>query len=62
MRITSDRVVLGSGLVLPQKTKRQILNVQNPVEGMLLNNSEDHMPVIYENGHWYPIQLGKALQ
>ncbi|MFT9366174.1 MAG: hypothetical protein ABF572_11575, partial [Gluconobacter sp.] len=42
--------------------KATILGLTGSEEGMIINDSDDHVPVIYENGKWYPIQLGVALQ
>ena len=43
-------------------SREVILNFTAPAEGMFINDSDDHVPVIYENGKWYPVQLGAALQ
>lgn len=51
-----------SGLVnIPSYTKTKILSLTNMNEGAIVNDSTDHVPVIYENGSWYPLQLGTAL-
>lgn len=50
------------GYIVTDMTKASILAIVNPAEGTLVNDSDDHVPVIYENGHWYPVQLGTALQ
>lgn len=49
------------GYVLTDMSKTSILNLSPPKEGTLVNDSTNHLPVIYENGHWYHIQLGKEL-
>lgn len=50
-----------SGYLLTPMTKAAILSLSSQKEGQMLNDSTDHVPVIYENGHWYPLQLGTAL-
>lgn len=40
----------------------QVKAITNPADGEIVNDSELHQPVIFENGSWYPIQLGTALQ
>ncbi|MBS1101971.1 hypothetical protein JK202_02915 [Gluconobacter sp. Dm-62] len=56
------QISLGNVLQIRGNTKAAILAISNPQDGMLENDADDHIPLIYENGHWYPIQLGKALQ
>ncbi len=48
--------------ILPSLTKVAILALSSPVVGMIVNDTTDNVPVIYENGHWYPMTLGPALQ
>lgn len=47
--------------ILPSKAKAAILALSSPVEGEIVNDNTDNVPVIYENGSWYPITLGTAL-
>ncbi|WP_278368653.1 hypothetical protein [Acetobacter orientalis] len=42
-------------------SRANVLAMTAPVEGMIVNDSDDHTPVIYENGKWHPLQLGTAL-
>ncbi len=59
----SDGILMsGKGLRLASMTRQQILNIRDPQEGMEINDSDDHVPVIFENGHWYPIVLGKYIE
>lgn len=58
----SGNIIAGGVIQLSNKSKSDILDISSPVEGQILNDSTDHVPVVYENGHWYPIQLGSALQ
>ncbi|MEN3168784.1 hypothetical protein [Gluconobacter sp. OJB] len=71
--ITNDGaggLILGKGLRsyaegfvgLNNMTKENILSYAYPKEGMIVNDSDEHMPVIYENGHWHLIHLGRILQ
>lgn len=46
---------------LKSMTKADILSQTITWDGMLAHDSDDHVPVICENGKWYPIQLGTAL-
>ena len=47
---------------LGNMTKAEILASPYTWNGMMVNDSDDHVPVVYENGHWYPMTLGPALQ
>lgn len=49
-------------LQMASMTKATILAISSPAEGSVVNDSDDHVPVVYENGHWYPVSLGPALQ
>ncbi|KXV41887.1 hypothetical protein AD941_02400 [Gluconobacter albidus] len=62
LQITASRIKLNGVTSIQELTKAQILGVANPIEGTILNDSDDHVPVVYENGHWYPMTLGPALQ
>lgn len=68
MGITHDRAsfagILTSqqGVALPNMTRAQILAIPNPVNGQMVNDTDANVPVIEENGHWYPMTLGVALQ
>lgn len=62
LSLTASRIRLNGLLHIQALTKAQILGVANPVEGMIVNDSDDHVPVVYENGHWYPMTLEPALQ
>ena len=65
----SGGISLGSGaysringtLQLIGYSKSQILKISNPAEGEIINDSTDHIPVIYENGAWYKLTLGAIL-
>lgn len=54
-------VAYSGHLFLSAATKANILAITSPREGEIINDATDHVPVIYENGKWYPIQLGTAL-
>ncbi|WP_040509386.1 beta/alpha barrel domain-containing protein [Gluconobacter morbifer] len=43
------------------KTTAQIKAITSPADGEIVNNSDTHQLVIYENGAWYPVKLGSAL-
>ncbi|MBF0888053.1 hypothetical protein [Gluconobacter cadivus] len=60
--ISRDRANFNVPVQLPSYPKAAILGDATPVDGMVINDIDDHVPVIYENGKWYPIQLGAALQ
>lgn len=62
LNLTAALISLNGTAKLQGLTKSQILGIYSPFEGEIINDSDDHVPVIYENGHWYPIQLGSALQ
>lgn len=62
LNLTASTIRLNGVMQLEEQTKAQILAIEAPVEGMIVNSSDSHTPVIYENGHWYPLQLGPALQ
>lgn len=49
------------GIVLPTMTEKQIRHMTAPAEGQIVNDQETHAPVIFEQGHWYHIPLGKEL-
>lgn len=55
-------VIPSKGIVLPNLTTRQILSLPNPKTGTEVNDTDMMRPVIYENGHWYPLELGTALR
>lgn len=46
---------------LKDMSRAQVLAIASPVEGMIVNDSDDHTPAVYENGSWYPLTLGTAL-
>lgn len=52
---------VSGGYKIPGKTKAEILALTNYPDGTIVNDSDDHVPVVYENGHWYPLHLGAAL-
>lgn len=54
-------IISGGSVQLASKSKAAILAISSPVEGSMVNDSDDHVPVIYENGAWYPVTLGTAL-
>jgi len=55
-------IAAGSAFALPSQSRATILARTDGREGLIVNDGDDHVPVIYENGHWYPMQLGAALQ
>ncbi|MBS1079042.1 hypothetical protein JK217_15250 [Gluconobacter kondonii] len=65
----SGGITLGKGaysrfngtLELHNYRKTEILSISNPSEGQIVNDITDHVPVIYENGAWYPLIIGTAL-
>lgn len=59
--ITASRISINGVLNIQRLTKAQVLSISSPVEGTIVNDSTDHVPVIYENGAWYPMTLGTAL-
>ena len=63
-KLAPDKVSIsfGAPILLSSKKKSEILSLTGTTEGTILSDSTDHVPVIYENGHWYPIQLGSVLQ
>ncbi|MFT8421289.1 MAG: hypothetical protein ABF665_07210 [Gluconacetobacter sp.] len=48
-----------SGIIISNMKTKEILGIERPKEGEIINDSEIHQPVIYENGHWYPIDIGR---
>ncbi|MBS1075287.1 hypothetical protein JK176_10360, partial [Gluconobacter sp. Dm-73] len=60
--LTLDSAKFTVPVQISSYSKEVILNFTAPAEGMFINDSDDHVPVIYENGKWYPVQLGAALQ
>ena len=62
LALTASRISINGVLNIQRLTKTQILGISSPVEGTIVNDSDDHVPVVYENGHWYPMTLGPALQ
>lgn len=42
-------------------SEKNILSIPHPNEGMIVNDSNRHVPVIYEMHAWRPIQLGRPL-
>ncbi|KXV02843.1 hypothetical protein AD928_00575 [Acetobacter cerevisiae] len=41
--------------------EKKILSIPQPKEGMIVNDSNQHVPVIYEMGAWRPMELGHPL-
>ena len=62
MQIDTSKLELTGRFSILDLAKADILAIASPGEGEIVNDSTDHVPVIYENGAWYPIQLGAALQ
>ncbi|GAA4491059.1 hypothetical protein [Gluconacetobacter tumulicola] len=60
--ILNGTVYPKNGSILPDMTKSEVLAIHHPQEGLMVNDSDDHIPVIYENGSWYPMRLGTALR
>ncbi|MCX2560964.1 hypothetical protein OQ252_06060 [Acetobacter farinalis] len=56
----TDSINVDAPFRLLQLNKQEILTI-TPAEGTIVNDGTDHVPVIYENGKWYPLQIGSAL-
>jgi len=60
--ISSDTLTVRSIAKIAPLTKASILGMSSPAEGTIAYDGDDHVPVIYTGTHWYPMQLGAALQ
>ncbi|MBR0560516.1 hypothetical protein [Neokomagataea anthophila] len=49
-------------LQLQSMSKAQILSIKGMSEGSMIQDNDDHAPVIYENGSWHLIQLGDVIK
>lgn len=59
--ISRDRANFNVPVQIPNYSKAAILSIATPADGMIINDLDDHVPVIRENGAWYPLTLGTAL-
>lgn len=59
--IQAQTMTLSGIARLGSMSRPEILALKNVDEGTIVNDRDDHVPVIYEQGHWYPMTLDKAL-
>jgi len=59
--IESETIYVGSIIVLPSKNIKEIKNIKEPKEGMIINEYDNHVPVVFENGRWYQLKLGSPI-
>ncbi|GBQ23671.1 hypothetical protein AA12717_1560 [Gluconacetobacter sacchari DSM 12717] len=59
--VHTGSLVLKGTMQLQPLSRTAILGITTAKEGMMLNDSTDHVPVIYEHGHWYPLKLGHEI-
>ncbi|BAH99943.1 hypothetical protein [Acetobacter pasteurianus] len=58
----NGNVKIGRSIILGSFSTKIILSFKDSIDGSIVNDSDLHTPVIYENGKWYPIKLGKELK
>jgi len=56
--IESQTITARQIILLKPISRKDIKNVKYPEDGMIANDADDHIPVIFENGKWRKIVLG----
>lgn len=59
--LKGGKLITTNSIQLAPMAKSIILSMSSPTEGEIVNDFTDNVPVIYENGKWYPLTLGTAL-
>ena len=54
------KTYINGGIVIEALSNTAITSFSSPEDGMLVNNSTNFFPEIYENGVWYPVHLDKT--